>query len=115
MEIAGKVVELLELQSGEGKNGIWRKQSFILETQSNYPKKVCITMWGDNIDKFPVNVGSDVVASIDVESREYNGRWYTDVKAWKVEGTSGATSPADEFDSEFPPPPEDDFDEPLPF
>jgi hypothetical protein len=85
MELNGKIVQIMPEINGTGKNGQWRKQEFIVETQGNYPKKVCITVWGDNIDQFGVNVGDQVNASIDLESREYNGRWYTDVKAWKME------------------------------
>ena len=86
MEISGKVINLLPEQSGNGKNGVWRKRDFILETTSaKYPKKVCISVWGDKIDQFNVREGQTVTASIEVESREFNGKWYTDVKAWKVE------------------------------
>ena len=85
MELSGKIVQIMPEINGNGKNGQWRKQEFIVETQGNYPKKVCITVWGDNIDQFRINVGDQVNASIDIESREYNGRWYTDVKAWKME------------------------------
>ena len=86
MEIKGKVVQLLDLQSGEGKNGTWRKQEYIIETlDSKYPKKVCVAVWGDKIDQFAMQQGEDVVASIEVESREFNGKWYTNVQAWKVQ------------------------------
>lgn len=86
MEIKGKVVQLLDLQSGEGKNGTWRKQEYIIETQdSKYPKKVCVAVWGDKIDQFAMQAGEDVVASIEVESREFNGKWYTNVQAWRVQ------------------------------
>ena len=85
MEISGKIIKALPLQSGQGKNGPWKKQDFILEIPSEkFPKKVCLTVWGDNIDKFNMREGNNITASIDVESREYNGKWYTDVKAWKV-------------------------------
>ncbi len=90
MEISGKIVQVLPLQSGEGKNGTWKKQEFVIETGSQYPKKVCISMWGDKIEDGLIQAGNDVTASIDVESREYNGRWYTDVKAWKLEAGSGS-------------------------
>ncbi|MGR3810690.1 DUF3127 domain-containing protein [Jiulongibacter sp. NS-SX5] len=93
MEISGNIIQVLPLQSGEGKNGPWKKQDFVLETESQYPKKVCISMWGDRIDENLIKVGTGVTASIDVESREYNGRWYTDVRAWKLEATTaGADS-----------------------
>ncbi|SOE20766.1 protein of unknown function [Spirosomataceae bacterium TFI 002] len=94
MEIQGKIIQVLPLQTGEGKNGPWKKQDFVIETESQYPKKVCISMWGDKIDEDLIQEGNPVVASIDVESREYNGRWYTDVKAWKVEGQSGGGAPS---------------------
>jgi hypothetical protein len=85
MDINGRVIQVLPEQSGEGKNGIWKKQDFILETESQYPKKICITVWGDKIDSQMMQEGNQVNVSFDVESREYNGRWYTDVKAWKME------------------------------
>jgi hypothetical protein len=82
--ITGKVTQILEEQSGTSKNGPWRKQDFILETEDRYPKPVCITQWGDDIDAFGVTVGEHLTAHVDIQSREYNGRWYTDVKAWRV-------------------------------
>ena len=88
LKITGKVIEVLEEQSGTGRNGPWRKQDFILETEGEYPKPVCVTQWGDNIEKFDVNEGDRLTAHIDIRSREYQGRWYTDVKAWKVEKES---------------------------
>jgi hypothetical protein len=93
MEIQGKVIQLLPEASGEGRNGTWRKQEFILETQDQFPKKVCIALWGDRIDQFNVQVGDELTASVNVESREFNGRWYTDVKAWKVDKVSQGNAP----------------------
>ncbi len=85
MELEGKIIQINPLQSGEGKNGTWKKQDYILETKSQYPKKVCITVWGDKVDQFALSENEDVKISIELESREYNSRWYTDVRAWKVE------------------------------
>ena len=84
MEINGKIIELLPEKSGESAKGPWRKQEYILETEGQYPKKVCFMAWGDKIGEFAIKEGANLVVSIDLESREYNGRWYTDVKAWKV-------------------------------
>jgi hypothetical protein len=84
MEINGKIIALLPAQSGQGKNGTWKKQEYILETTGQYPKKVCFAVWGDKIDQFNVKPGDSVEVSFDVESREYNQRWYTELKAWKV-------------------------------
>jgi hypothetical protein len=93
MEITGKIIELLEEKSGKSANGKWRKQEYILETDSQYPKKVCFMVWSDKIDEFAIKEGESLTVSIDLESREYNGRWYTDVKAWKV--SRGDTSTDD--------------------
>lgn len=85
LKLKGKVTQILEEQSGTGKNGPWRKQDFILETKGKYPKKVCITQWGNKIDKFAINEGEELTVFFNIQSREYKGSWYTDVKAWKVE------------------------------
>jgi len=84
MEIAGKIIQILPLQSGQGKNGEWRKQEFIIETSGQYPKKVCFNLWGDKIDAAGLQLNELVTVSFDPESREYNGKWYTDLKAWRV-------------------------------
>tara|TARA_B100001964_G_scaffold239257_1_gene306318 strand:- start:758 stop:1117 length:360 start_codon:yes stop_codon:yes gene_type:complete len=90
MEINGKIIELLEEKSGESAKGPWRKQEYILETDGQYPKKVCFMAWTDKIDEFAIKEGENLVVSIDLESREYNGRWYTDVKAWQVKRAGAA-------------------------
>lgn len=97
MEIQGKVQTVLPLQSGQGKNGNWKKQEFILETEGQIPRKICFSLWGEKVDSFPVAAGDVVTVSFDLESREYNGRWYTDAKAWKInkgESKSPATPSA---------------------
>jgi Domain of unknown function (DUF3127) len=93
MQITAKLVQLLPLQSGTGKNGQWKKQDIIVETEATYPKKICVSVWGDKIDASQLQPGSLLKIDFDVESREYNSRWYTDVKAWKIE-VAGNTSPA---------------------
>ena len=88
MELIGKIIQVLPLQSGTSKAGnAWKKQEYILETLgTQYPRKVCFNLFGDNVDKFPMQVGQDVTVSIDIESREFNGRWYTDVRGmWSME------------------------------
>jgi hypothetical protein len=117
LAITGTVTQILPEQSGEGKNGVWRKQEFVLETEGKFPKPVCVVMWGDNIDAFAVKKGERLTAHIDIQSREFNGRWYTDVKAWKVaRDAEGSGPPAADDDEPFPEPPSDtDQDDELPF
>ena len=92
MDLKGKVIQLLPMQNGMGKKGPWKKQEFILETQAQYPKKVCLSLWGDKVDQYNLAVGDLITASVDLESREYNGRWYTEARAWKVDKSGGAAS-----------------------
>lgn len=96
MDLSGKVINQLQEVSGNSKSGnAWRKQEYIIETGGQYPKKVCVSVWGDKIDQFGIKVGEQVTLGIDIESREYNGRWYTEVKAYKVDrAQSGAGSAA---------------------
>lgn len=100
MEISGKIIELLPEKSGQSANGGWRKQEFILETEVQYPKKVCFMVWGDKIDEFKIQQGESLEVSIDIESREYNGRWYTDVKAWKVSRSGSDAGSSQSFGNE---------------
>jgi hypothetical protein len=109
MDVKGRIIQLLPTQTGAGKNGQWRKQEFIVETEGKYPKKVCLSAWGDKIDQFGLAVGQQVSASVELESREYNNRWYTEARAWKVDksgsGSNGGGNSA--------PPAYDTFDAPA--
>lgn len=94
MELTGKIIQQLPLQSGQGKNGEWKKQEYILETNnSQFPKKVCFNVWGDKIGQFNLQAGQDVSIEIEIESREFNSRWYTEVRAWKV-NTGSESAPS---------------------
>jgi len=95
MDISGKVIQILPKQTGEGKNGAWEKQDYVIEIQGTYPKKVCFNLWGNKISQFDIKEGEFINIGLDIESREYQGRWYTDVRAWKVErpGAPGAGAP----------------------
>ena len=111
MEINGTIIQLQPLQSGEGRNGPWKKQDYILQTNEQYPKKICFNFWGDKIDQFNLQVGDNIKLSFDIESREFNGKWYTDVRGWKAEKAASSASaaegaPAPEaYNAPAPPPP----------
>lgn len=83
MNLKGKVVQVLPVQSGQSQNGEWKKQEFIIETEGQYPKKVCVSLWGDKVDS--IGNGSVVSVDLNAESREHNGRWYTELRVWKVD------------------------------
>jgi hypothetical protein len=93
--LEGKVVQLLAPQSGESSRGAWKKQDFVIETSENYPKKISIVGFQDMADKVAALAeGDEVKVAINIESREYNSRWYTDVKAWKIDKVAGGDAPA---------------------
>jgi len=85
MEITGKVIKLLPLVTGQGRNGEWRKQEFIIEIPGQYPKQICCSIWGDKIDEAKLKEGEEIKSMIDIQSREHNGRWYTEVRSWRIE------------------------------
>lgn len=94
MELEGKVHCILELTEGTSAKGVWKKQNVVIETASAYPKKVCVAVWGDNVNALAnLKEGDKVSLSVDIESREFNGKWYTDVKAFRVGKAGSATSP----------------------
>lgn len=100
MEIVGKVIMIPGIQKGISKTTgkEWMLKTFVIETQEQYPRKVAIEMFGeDRINNNPVEIDQLVTASVDVESREANGRWFTSVRAWKVaQGDTTTSAPAPE-------------------
>lgn len=98
LSVKGKIDQILKPESGVSKAGKeWKKQEFVIETDEQYPRKVCFTLFGDKIDLVNgLSNGEDVEVSFNVESREYNGRWFHNINAWKIDRAS---------DDNFPPPP----------
>lgn len=93
MQITAKLIKILPLQSGTGRNGEWKRQDIIVETQDQYPKQICIGIWGDKIEEEKLKIDNMLTIDFDIESREYNGKWYTNVKAWKIEVENQNQSP----------------------
>jgi hypothetical protein len=95
VELKGRMIKKLPVVNGESRNGNkWEKQEFVIETEEQYPKKVCISVWGDRVrelEKF--QEGDMVVASVNIESREYNERWYTDIRAWRLQRDESSNLP----------------------
>jgi hypothetical protein len=118
MHLTAKLIEVLAIQIGQGKNGEWRKQDIIVETDGQYPKKICISLWGDKIMDTNLQIGQQYRYDLDIESREYSGRWYTDVKAWRIELSTVENTTTEKLILPSTLPPidiEDDDDIGLPF
>ena len=87
MEITGKIIAVLPERGGVSKTGNeWKMQEYVLETHEQFPKKLCFNVFGaDKIAQFNIQAGDELTVSFDINAREYNGRWYNDIRAWRVE------------------------------
>ena len=95
LEITGRLVQVMGEQTGTGKAGPWTKQEFVIETQDQYPRKVCFSTWNEKSGILKkISSGEMLKVSFNAESREYNGRWYTDLRAWRIEPGSKTASEA---------------------
>lgn len=95
MAIRGKVVAINQLQSGvsKTKGTPWKKQEFVIETEGQYPKKVAFSLMNDKIDNANIQMGQTLEIEVDAQSREYNGRWYTELTAWRVNNLGFTAAP----------------------
>ena len=120
LSVKGNIVSILNPESGVSRAGKeWSKQEFVIETQEQFPKKVCFTLFGDKTSLLNgISNGTEVEVSFNLESREYNGRWFHNINAWKID-TVQQDIPQQEAPPEFraediPPEPADGPDD-LPF
>lgn len=100
LELEGRIARKLNVQTGTSARGAWSKQEFIFEYQEgNFPSQICMNVWGEDkvreLDKY--QVGDKVKVSFNLSSREFNGRWYTDVRAWRIEPAGAAAQPAYDY------------------
>ena len=87
MEISGKIIQVLPERGGvsQRSGNEWKVATYLLETMEQFPKKCAFEVFGaDRISQFNIQVGQQLTVSLDIDAREYNGRWYNQVRAWKV-------------------------------
>ena len=86
LTVEGKLTAVLPKQEGEGRNGHWQRQSFVIEMQrGSFPTSVCFDVWGDQVNTLAsLQIGDLLTISFDPSSREFNGRWYTSLRAWRI-------------------------------
>lgn len=121
LQVKGKILRILQPESGVSRAGKeWKKQEFVIETDDQFSRKVCFTLFNDK-DALLNNVaeGDEVDVSFNLESREFNGKWYHNINAWKIDKVSGDIQVPDgppEFSmDDVPPEPADDESGDLPF
>lgn len=109
MELSGKVIAVLEPRSGVSRTGNeWKVQEYVIETHDQYPRKMCFDIFGaDKIEQFHIQVGEEITVSFDIDAREWNGRWFNSIRAWKVERVASSSAGPQPMDAmPFPPAPE---------
>ena len=103
LTVNGKIVNILNVESGTSKAGKeWKKQSFVIDTGDQYNPNVCFSLFGDDKIAMMANysVGQDVEVSFNLSSREFNGKWYHNIDAWRI-NPQAAGAPAG---GDVPPP-----------
>ena len=88
MEITGKIIAALEPRSGiSNRTGnAWKSQEFVIETHEQYPRRCCFRVFGeDKLNNMNIQVGEELTVSFDIDAHEYQGRWFNDISAWKVD------------------------------
>ncbi|MBQ4352443.1 MAG: DUF3127 domain-containing protein [Prevotella sp.] len=117
MEIEGKIIAVLPERGGVSNRtgNAWKSQEFVIETHDQYPRKCCFRVFGeDRLKQMNIQPGEELRVSIDIDSHEYQGRWFNDISAWRVERidpmaaqAAAQGAQAAPVDGAFPPPPAD--------
>ena len=87
MEVSGMIVAVLPLRTGESARGPWKSQDYVIEfyeDNAQYSSKMMFNVFGDNVDRFAIQQGQQYTVSFNINAREYQGRWYNDLRAWRV-------------------------------
>lgn len=85
MEFEGIVYKILPVTRGTSSRGEWQRQDVVFEVPSEFSRKICVTFFNKESDVAKLREGAAYTVSVNVESREYNGRWYTDIRAWRLQ------------------------------
>ena len=121
MQVRGTLIQKLRIESGVSKAGKeWKKQDFVIETKEQFPKKICFTLFGDKISLIDgFQEGTEIEVFFSVESRDFNGKWYHNINAWKIENAETVGRPEGyppEFSAgDIPPEPAGELGNDLPF
>lgn len=111
MEFTGRIIQVLEPRGGVSNRtgNPWKTQEFVIEeSMGQYPKRMVFNVFGEeNLNRFNIQVGQELTISFDINAREYNGRWFNDIRAWNVVPAAPAApasaAPAAQPAAPFPP------------
>ena len=107
LELTGKIIAVLDKRTGvsNATGSVWSVQQYVIETHEQYRKKMCFDVFGeDKITQFNIQVGEELTVHFDVDAREWQGRWFNSIRAWKVERVGAVQQAPVESGVPFPPP-----------
>lgn len=93
MELTGRLITAMPLQSGTSARGDWQRQEFVIETTGQYPRKMVFTVFGeDKLRRFAndLQIGKEVTVNFDIDAHEWNGRYYNEIRAFDVRQSAGS-------------------------
>ena len=85
MEFEGVVYKILPPTSGTSARGEWKRQDVVFELPQEFSRKICVIFFNKESEVARLREGMTCTVSVNIESREFNGKWYTDVRAWRVQ------------------------------
>jgi hypothetical protein len=103
MEFEGIVLKKLPATSGTSARGEWQRQDVIFEMPREFNRKVCVTFFNRPTDAESLREGQTYIVSVNIESREFNGKWYTDVRAWRVQPKQAEAAAEASMPDDMPP------------
>jgi hypothetical protein len=121
LQIKGKIQQILKPESGVSRAGKdWKKQEFVLESNEQFPKKICFSILNDRLSLLEkIKQGDEVEVYFNLESRDYNGKWFHNINVWKLEKVSADQNQPDTLPEyrleDIPPEPAGQDNDDLPF
>ena len=107
MDLTGKVIAIMEARGGvSARTGNpWMTQEYVIEVPGTYPRRMVFNIFGeDKIKQFNIQAGEEITVQFDIDAREYNGRWFNDIRAWNIiRGQIAQTVPQATTATPFPP------------
>lgn len=87
MDLTGKVIAILEARGGVSQRtgNSWMLQEYVIEVPGTFPRKMMFSIFGeDRIKQFNIQAGEEITVQFDIDAREFNGRWYNDIRAYNI-------------------------------
>lgn len=96
MELTGKIIAVMQPRSGvSARTGnAWMTQEYVIEVPGQFPRKMVFNIFGeDRIKQFNIQVGEELTVSFDIDAREYQGRWFNDIRAYNIQRAQQSAAP----------------------